>query len=157
MGLEDFKLKKIQGYGKRLLQKAPPHLEPYAMLEISGNVHDAIMKVKNIQQQHGNGNVLIGFGRALSPTVERVAKEGSSIIQAVGDAIHSILGRAGDYDQNIVESIGDASSKVITLVEGAIPHSLSGFGKFFHGFLGTRTWMCILIFIIVRVVFMVYQ
>ena len=31
VGLQDFKLKKMGSYDKRLFQKAPPHLEPYAM------------------------------------------------------------------------------------------------------------------------------
>lgn len=69
-GLENFKLNKIPGYFKRLFKKNPPYLELYVMLEIFSYLYDAVMYVKNIQQQYGNGNFPIGFGRAFGYTIE---------------------------------------------------------------------------------------
>ena len=118
------------------------------------------MDVKNIQQQHGNGNILIGFGRALGSMIEGVARGDSSVMRAVGGTIHTILSGAGNLNQKIVESVGDASSKVNTSTGGAIHNTLSRFSQLFHGFQrgirGTIKWACILIFII-DIVFIVYQ
>ena len=109
------------------------------------------MEVKNIQQQEGGGNVLLGIGRALGSTIEGAAKGGSSIIRAVGGAINSVLNGAGDLDKKIVESFGDASSQIITSTGNAVESSLTGFGNFFHGILGgiggTIKWILLLIVI----------
>lgn len=97
------------------------------MLEVFSYVHDAVMEVKNIQQQPGNDYVLTGFGSALGSSIEGVGKWCSSIIRVVGGAIHSLLCGAGDLDQKIIESISDISSKVITSMGGAIHSTFSGF------------------------------
>ena len=71
---ETTKLKEIRGFDKRLLSPAPHYLEPYTMLNIFTYVHDAMQEVKQLQTDHGDGNVLLGIGRALGATIESLAK-----------------------------------------------------------------------------------
>ena len=40
------------------------------MLETFSYLYDAVIYVKNIQQQYGNGKFLIGFGRVFGYTIE---------------------------------------------------------------------------------------
>jgi len=47
------KIKAIKGYDLRLLTKTPKTLEPYAVLNIFSEVHDAIRELKDLQMQHG--------------------------------------------------------------------------------------------------------
>ena len=58
------------------------------MLEIFLNIHDAMQELKDLQLDNGNGNTLLGIGRALGATLQSAAQGGSSIIKAVGGAIH---------------------------------------------------------------------
>ena len=68
------KLKEIRGFDKRFLSPAPHYLEPYTMLNIFTYVHDAMQEVKQLQTDHGDGNVLFGIGRVLRATIESLAK-----------------------------------------------------------------------------------
>ena len=148
-------LKLIRGYDSRLLHKSPPKLEPYAMLDIFTYVHDAVQEVKELQAQYGDGNVLLGIGRALGSTIQGVAQGGSSIIRAFGGAIHDVLSGAGDLDEKIVGSLGDAASKVISSTGGAIKDTTSGIGNLFHGVFGgiggTIKWGLVLIIVAVLI------
>ena len=103
------------------------------MLNIFSYVHNAVQEVKYLQTQNGDGNVLLGIGKALGIAIESAAKGGSTIIKAMGGAIHDVLDGAGDLDEKIVESLGNAASEVITATGGAIKETTTGFGNFFHG------------------------
>ena len=58
------------------------------MLKIFSDVHDAMQELKNLQMDHGDGDTLLGIGKALGATLESVAQGGSSIIKAIGGVMH---------------------------------------------------------------------
>ena len=44
------------------------------MLEIFSDVQDAMQELKDLQMDHGNGDTLLGIGKALGATLESVAQ-----------------------------------------------------------------------------------
>ena len=68
-----FQTTHIHGYDDRLLIHPPDKLEPYTMLEIFSDVHDAMQELKDLQMDHGDGDTLLGIVRALGATLESVA------------------------------------------------------------------------------------
>ena len=58
------------------------------MLKIFSDVHDAMQELKNLQMDHGDGDTLLGIGKALGATLGSVAQGGSSIIKAIGGVMH---------------------------------------------------------------------
>ena len=146
------KLKEIRGFDKRLLSPAPHYLEPYTMLNIFTYVQEAMQEVKQLQTNHGDGNVLLGIGRALGATIESLAKGGSTIKTAVGFALHGVLNGVGNLDEKVVNSFGTAASSIIHASGTAIKDTSTGIGNIFHGILGgiggTIKWVLILLIII---------
>ena len=65
-----FQTKRIHGYDGRLLTHSSDKLEPYTMLEIFSDVHDAMQELKDLQVDHGDGDTLLGIGKALGATLE---------------------------------------------------------------------------------------
>ena len=63
----------LHRYDNRLLTHSPDKLEPYSMLEIFSNVHDAMQELKDLQMHNGDGNTLLGIGRALGATLQSAA------------------------------------------------------------------------------------
>ena len=78
---------------------------------------------------NGDGDTLLGAGRALVSTLESVAQEGSSIIKATGGAIHYTLNGVGDLDEKVVGSLGEAASKVIQSTGDAVKNSTTGISR----------------------------
>ena len=72
-----FQTTRIHGYDDRLLTHSHDKLEPYTMSEIFSNVHNAMQELKDLQMDHGDGDTLLGIGKALGATLESVAKEGT--------------------------------------------------------------------------------
>ena len=140
----------IHDYGDRLLTHFPDKLESYAMLEIFSNVHDAMQELKDLQMDNGDGDTLLGIGRALGATLESVEQGVSSIIKVIGGAIHDTL---RDLDEKVVGSLGEASSKVIQSTGHAVKDSTTGMDSMFHsnlgGIGGTIQWCLILAIILV--------
>ena len=64
---------RIHGYDDQLLTHSLDKLEPYTMLEIFSDVHDAMQELKDLQMDHGDGDTLLGIVRALGATLESVA------------------------------------------------------------------------------------
>ena len=85
---------------------------------------------------HGDGGTLLGIGKALAITLESVAQEGYSIINAIGGASHYTLNGVGNLKKKVVGSLGDAASKVIESTEHTVKDSSKGIGNMFHGILG---------------------
>ena len=83
-----FQTTRIHHYDDRLLTHYPDKLKPYTMLKIFSDVHDAMQELKNLQMDHGDGDTLLGIGKALGATLESVAQGGSSIIKAIGGVMH---------------------------------------------------------------------
>ena len=131
-----FTLKPIRGYDYRTIYQPPKILEPYTALSLFSTMHDALQELKKLQNTHGNGNVLVGIGKALGLAIEGAAKGTSTVIKAVGSAIHDTLDGVGDLDEKIVSSLGDAASNVISSTGNAIKDVGSGFGSIFDGFFG---------------------
>ena len=73
----------IHGYNDLLLTHSHDQLEPYAMLEIFWDIHDAVHKLKNVQMGNGDGDTLLEIARALGATLESATQGGSSIIKAI--------------------------------------------------------------------------
>ena len=123
------------------------------MLEIFSDIHDALQELKDPQMDHGDGDTLLGIGKALGATLESVTQGGSSIIKAIGGAIHDTLNGVGDLDEKVVGSLGEAASKVIESAGHAVKDSTTGIGNIFHGILGriggTIQWCLILAVILV--------
>ena len=123
------------------------------MLEIFSNVHDAMQELKNLQMDNGDMDTLLGIGRTLGATLQSAAQGGSSIIKAIGGAIHDTLNDVGDLDEKVVGSLGEATSKVIESTGHAVKDSTTGIGNMFHGILdgtgGTIQWCLILVIIMV--------
>ena len=142
------KIPKIRGYDIRMITKPPHHLAPYSMLNIFSEIHDAMEEVKELQVQQGEGNVLMGIGRALGSAIQTASSGGSTIIGAIGGGIRDVLDGVGDLDEKVVGSLGDAASKVITSTGGAIKDTGSGIGNIFHGVFGgiggTIKWAIVL-------------
>ena len=46
------------------------------MLEIFLNIHDAMQELKDLQLDNGDGNTLLGIGRALGATLQSAAQGG---------------------------------------------------------------------------------
>ena len=123
------------------------------MLEIFLNNHDAMQELKDLQLDNGDGNTLLRIGRALGATLQSAAQGGSSIIKAVGGAIHDTLNSVGDLDEKVVGSLGEAASKVIQSTRHAVKDSTTGISNMFHGILGgiggTIQWCFILVILLV--------
>ena len=62
---------------------------------------------------HEHGDTLLGISEALGATLESEAPGGSSIIKAIGEAIHDTLNGLEDLDDKVLGSLGEAASKVI--------------------------------------------
>ena len=148
-----FQKTRIHGYDDRLLTHSPDKLKPYTMLEIFSDVRDAMQELKDLQIAHGDGDTLLGIGKALGATLESVAQGASSIIKAIGAAIHDTLNGVGDLHEKVVGSLGEAASKVIESTGHAVKDSTTGIGNKFHGILGgiggTIQWSLILAIILV--------
>ena len=148
-----FQKTRIHGYDDRLLTHSPDKLKPYTMLEIFSDVRDAMQELKDLQIAHGDGDTLLGIGKALGATLESVAQGASSIIKAIGAAIHDTLNGEGDLHEKVVGSLGEAASKVIESTGHAVKDSTTGIGNMFHGILGgiggTMQWCLILEIILV--------
>ena len=130
-----FQKTRIHGYDDRLLTHSPDKLKPYTMLEIFSDVRDAMQELKDLQIAHGDGDTLLGIGKALGATLESVAQGASSIIKAIGAAIHDTLNGVGDLHEKVVGSLGEAASKVIESTGHAVKDSTTGIGNMFHGIL----------------------
>ena len=102
------------------------------MLEIS-LASNAMQELKNLQMDNGHGDTLLGIGRALDVTLESLVQGSSSIIKAIGGAIHDTLNGAGDLDEKVVGSLGEAASKAIESTGHAVKDSTMGIGGMFHG------------------------
>ena len=148
-----FQKTRIHGYDDRLLTHSPDKLKPYTMLEIFSDVRDAMQELKDLQIAHGDGDTLLGIGKALGATLESVAQGASSIIKAIGAAIHDTLNGVGDLHEKVVGSLGEAASKVIESTGHAVKDSTTSIGNMFHGILsgirGTIQWRLILAIILV--------
>ena len=96
---------------------------------------------------------MLGIGRALGATLQSAAQGGSSIIKAIGGAIHDTLNGAGDLDEKVVESLVETASKVTQSAGHAVKDSTTGIGNMFHGILGeigaTIQWCLILVILLV--------
>ena len=91
--------------------------------------------------------------KALGATLESVSQRASSIIKAIGAAIHDTLNGVGDLHEKVVGSLGEAASKVIESTGHAVKDSTTSIGNMFHGILsgirGTIQWRLILAIILV--------
>ena len=116
----------IHGYNDRLLTHSPDQLEYYRMLEIFSDVHDAVQELKYFQIDNEDGNTLLGIGWALGATLKCVTQGDSSIIKAIGGAIHDTLNGVDDLDEKVVGNLGEVAPKLIELaghaVKGSIKH-----------------------------------
>ena len=100
-----FQTTRIHGYDDRLLTHSPDKLEPYTMLEIFSDVHDAMQEAKSLQMDHEHGDTLQGISKAQGTTLESVASGGSCIIKAIGQAIHDTLNGLEDLDEKVLGSL----------------------------------------------------
>ena len=96
------------------------------MLEIFPDIHDAMQELKDLQMDHGDGDTLLGIGKALGATLESVAQGGSSIIKTIGGALHHTLNGVGDLEEKVVGNVGEAGSKVIESTGHAVKDSTTG-------------------------------
>ena len=71
-----------------------------------------------------------GIGRTLGATLESVAQGGSSIIKAIGGAIHDPLNGVGDLDEKVVGSIREATFKVIESTGHAVKDSTAASARY---------------------------
>ena len=151
--LPAFQTTQLHRYDDRLLTNSPDRLEPYTMLEIFSNVHDAMQELKDLQMHNGDGNTLLGIGRPLGATLQSAAQGGSSIIKSIGGVIHYTLNGVGDLDEKVVGSPGEAASKAIQSTGHAVKDSTTGIGNMFHGILGriggTIRWCLIVVILLV--------
>ena len=118
------------------------------MSEIFPDVHDAMLELKDLQMDHGDGDTLLGIDKALGATLESVAQGGSSIIKTIGGALHHTLNGVGDLEEKVVGNVGEAGSKVIESTGHAVKDSTTDISNMFHGILGgiggTIQWCLIL-------------
>ena len=95
----------------------------------------------------------MGIPRALGATLQSAAQGGSSIIKAIGRAIHDALNGVGDLDEKVVGSLGEATFKVIQSTGHAVKDSTTGISNMFHGILegigDTMQWRLILVILLV--------
>ena len=124
-----FQTTQIHGYVDWLLTHSPDKLEPYMILGIFSDIYNSMQELKDLQMDNGDGDTLLGAGRALVSTLESVAQEGSSIIKAIGGAIHHTLNGMGDLDEKVVGSLGEAASKVIQSTGHAVMNSTTGISR----------------------------
>ena len=131
-----FQTTRIHGYDDRLLIHSPDKLEPYTMLEIFSDVHDAVQELKDLKMDHGDCDSLLDIGKALGATLEPVAEGGSSVIKVIGGAIRDTWNGVGYLDEKVVGSLGEAASKVIESTGHEVKDSTTGIESMFHGILG---------------------
>ena len=105
------------------------------MLKIFSDVHDAMQELKNLQMDHGDGDTLLGIGKALGATLESVAQGGSSIIKAIGGVCMIPENGVGDPDEKVRGSLGEAASKVVESTGNTVKDSTMGISNTFHGIL----------------------
>ena len=72
---------------------------------------------------NGDGDTLLGIGRAVGATLQSAAQGSSSIIKAIGGAIHDTLNGVGDRDEKVMGSFGEVASKVIGSTGHAVKDS----------------------------------
>ena len=83
-----FQTTRIHDNDDWLLTHSSDKLEPYKMLEIFSNVHDAIQELKDLQMDNGDGDTLLGIGTALGATLKSVSQGDCSTIKAIGATVH---------------------------------------------------------------------
>ena len=88
-----------------MLKQPPVRLEHYPLLDILSYVHDAVMEVKNKQQDQWDVNVFLEIGRALGSAIEGAARGGSSIVKVSGGAMKDVLNGAGDLEQKRLSKV----------------------------------------------------
>ena len=88
-----------------MLKQPPVRLEHYALLDILSYVHDAVMEVKNKQQDQWDVNVFLEIGGALGSAIEGAARGGSSIVKVSGGAMKDVLNGAGDLEQKRLSKV----------------------------------------------------
>ena len=123
------------------------------MLGIFSDFHDAMQELKDFHMDNKDGNTLLGISRALGRTLESVAQGGSSIIKAIGGAIHDTLNGVVNLNEKVVGSQEEVSSKLIESTGHTIKDSTTGTDNMFCGILGgiggTMQWCLILGIILV--------
>ena len=95
-----------------------------------------MQELKDLQMNHGDGDTLLGIGKALGATLVSVAQGGRSIMKAIGGAIHDTLNTVGDLDEKVLGSLGESASKVIESTRYTVKDSTTGIGNMFYGILG---------------------
>ena len=112
-----------------------------------------MQELQDLQMNNGDADTLLGIGRALGATLQSAAQGGSSIVKAIGGAIHDTLNGVGDLDEKVVGSLGEAASKVIQSTGHAVKDSTTGLRNMFLGILegigGTIQWCLILVILLV--------
>lgn len=88
-----------------MLKQPPVRLEHYPLLDILSYVHDAVMEVKNKQQDQWDVNVFLEIGRALGSAIEGAARGGSSIVKVSGGAMKDVLNGADDLEQKRLSKV----------------------------------------------------
>ena len=88
-----------------MLKQPPVRLEHYPLLDILSYVHDAVMEVKNKQQDQWDVNVFLEIGRALGSAIEGAARGGSSIVKVSGGAMKDVLNGTGDLEQKRLSKV----------------------------------------------------
>ena len=136
--LPAFQTTRLHGHDNRLLIHSPDKLEPYTVLEIFSNIHDAMQELRDLQMDNGDEDTLLGTGRALDATLQSAAQGGSSIIKTIGGAIHDTLNDVGDLDEKVMGSLREAASKVIQSTGHAVKDSATVIGNIFHSILGGK-------------------
>ena len=129
---------RLHGYDNWLLTHFPDKLEPYTVLEIFSNIHDTMQELRDLQMDNEDDDTLLGTGRALGATLQSAAQGGSSIIKAIGRAMHDTLNGVGDLDEKVVGSLREAASKVILSTGHALKDSTTVIVNMFHGILGGK-------------------
>ena len=69
-----FQTTQIYGCDGRLLTHSSNKLEPFTALDIFSDVHDAMQELKDLQVDHGDGDMLLGIGKGLRATLGSVAQ-----------------------------------------------------------------------------------
>ena len=148
---------RIGELNSHLLQFVPEPFDTFSLLDILARSQETIEQLDNIRANDEDNDVALGIGKIIGSTLYGISSGGSTIIKALGSAVHSGLSGVGDLDEKVVTSLGKATGNVIDSSGRAFEHVSRGAGGFFHDVLGGLSGSLLWGALLLLAVFCVYQ
>ena len=140
-----------------LLQSVPEPFDTCSLLGILARSQETNEQLDKIRVNDAYNNIALGIGKIIDASRSGRSSAGSTVIKALGSALHSGLSGAGDLEEKFVTSLGKATGIVIHSSGEAFEHVSRGAGGFFHDIIGGLSGSLLWGAIILLTLFCLYQ